>query len=1618
MRSLVAHARRAGLLHFAARLTLPVALLGAAVPAMAQNVSLTGGTYTQNFDTLSNVAGSTTNTALPTGWLLTEGGGGARDNEQYAVDTGSSTTGDVYSYGAAGSTERAFGALRSGTLIPVIGACFTNNTGGTLTSLQVAYTGEQWRLGTAARTDALNFEYSLDATSLTTGSWTGVAALNFVTPDTATTGAKNGNAAATRTALSATIGSLSISNGASFCIRWNDTDASGADDGLAVDDFSLTTAASVSPVLAVSDVSAVEGNSGTTIFIFGIGLSQPAGPGGVSFSFTTADGTAIAEGDYQTGSGMASIPQGATSTTIGIAVNGDTTTEADETFFLNVFGVTGATVADGQGQGTILNDDITVLQIHDIQGSGLTSPVTGASVTTEGIVTAQKFNNGFFLQTPDAQADADPATSQGLFVFTSTAPPASAAVGNRVRVTGTVAEFTPSTNLNQLSITQLTSVTSIQVLSTGNALPAPVVLPAADFSAASTPGTAEKYEGMRVTIASATTVSGSDGNITESSATSSTTGVFHVVLDGVGRPYREAGIGVLDLFPIPGGKTPPRWDTNQERIMVRSRGQVGATSIALDAGAQVTNMTGVMDYFTGTWAVLPDVGSGTTAGGITPTAVPDPAADEVTIAGFNLLRFFDEVNDSNGAPTLQAAALDKRLTKTSLAFCDYLKAPDIVGVVEVENLRVLGMLADRINSTCARAPQYVPYLVQGNDAGGINVGFLVSTRAIGSVSRVEVLEVTQYGKATLFNNPDSSTSLLNDRPPLLLRAIVHADNGGTYPVTVIVNHLRSLNGLDDTGPGSSGWPTEGDRVRNKRAQQALFLANLVHSRQQADPNERIVLLGDFNAFEFSDGYVDVMGIIRGDQVPADQVITHLPSPITAPLIDGGQFIAAPAERYSYVFEGSAQTLDHVVVNEATVLDATDLRVDHARINADFGVHNFGVAGNAIRVSDHDPVLLGITVGAFRSADLSIAASAAPTTVVVGGTVTFTVNVANAGPYDAPSAAVALVFGALVNPAVTAPAGWTCAAPVQSVADTTVTCTTPNFANGGSAVFTATVGTDATLANTTLQLDAAISSQVNDPANANNNAMTSVQVQALSDLAVTAAGGGTVDVGGTANFTVTASNAGPNDAAFTGVALVFDALVTPAVTAPAGWTCAAPSQSAGTTTVTCTLASFANGGSATFSATVPADAALGGTSLGLAAAISSQFTDPNPGNNSAMTSVTVRAIADVATTVATSTPNVVLGGTASWTVGVSNAGPSAAANTTVTLVLNAVVTPNVTAAAGFTCGAPVQTATTTTVTCTNASLASAATGTFAVTVPVTASLGNGTLTLTSTVATATVDTASGNDTASASVNVNTSTDLAATVTATTATALPGGQATWSVGVSNAGPSPANNATVTLTLNALVIPTITAPAGWSCAAPTQTATTTSVVCSNASVASGANGTFGVEVTVPGAYTGTLTLSATVATATADGNAANNTASASVQVSASADLRTQILGRSERGGVFMVVVTNGGPSPAAAPRLTITGNMLPRNVSLVPAAGWSCAPVTVSSGFRFDCTASSPLAVGASAYFGVALAGRGPQTVLFTATVSSTTSDPNTANNTTQRSLTGAGLPDVCVHRYCRR
>ncbi|RPE79647.1 lamin tail domain-containing protein [Vulcaniibacterium tengchongense] len=857
------------------------------------------------------------------------------------------------------------------------------------------------------------------------------------------------------------------------------------------------------------------------------------------------------------------------------------------------------------------------LAIARIQGGGLRSPYEGKRVVTEGVVTARKFNNGFFLQ---SEGDGDPATSDAIFVFTGSAPPAAAAVGHRVRVTARVEEFVPSSNRNQLSVTELVEPT-VELLHAGAALPAPVELGAAELGPDAAPDALERLEAMRVSVAAATAVAPSGGSIRDASATAANDGVFHVVLPGVARPFREPGIGVLDaaLAALPPDKRPPLFDTNPERLMVRSWGQIDAQPLTVDVGAQVRGLRGVLDYHSGTWALLPDPATPpAVAGGRLPQPVSEPAYDEVTVAGFNLLRLFDEVADNNGAPTVQPQALAFRLAKAAAAICDYLKAPDILGVVEVENLRVLGLLSERVDAACgARAPHYQPYLVPGNDVGGINVGFLVARRDNGAGRpRVDALEVVQYGKDATLANPDGSTSLLNDRPPLLLRARVHQDNGAQYPVTVIVNHLRSLNDLDSADPGENGWSSAGARVRAKRGAQAAYLAGLVESLQQADPSEKIILVGDFNAFEFNDGYVDVLGVIKGEPAPPGRVLSHVPSPLARPLIDGSQLIADPAQRYSYVYAGNAQALDHVLVNEALFLDAAAVRVEHARINADFAVDHFDDPALPLRVSDHDPVRLSIAVPAFRSADLAVAAGATPRSVRAGQTATFAAAVRNAGPNPAEHAAVAFAFDAAVTPAVTAPAGWTCAAPAQDAASTTVTCTTPRLAPQGAAEFALAVAAPALAHGAALRMAAAVRSQTRDPANGDNQAEAAVTVVQSAALSVRIEGGLLpVRKGAIATFLVPVRNAGPDAAQQ--ARLVLEGNVAgrfAAVSAPRGWRCARADTGAGFRAECAREAALAPGTQwFAFAVTVP-ERPRRGAELEFAAQIGAATPDPDAGDN--------------------------------------------------------------------------------------------------------------------------------------------------------------------------------------------------------------------------------------------------------------------------------------------------------------------------------------------------------------------------------------------------------------------
>ena len=222
-----------------------------ATTAVAQ-VSLTtlGSPSTQNFDSLasSGTPAWTDNSTLP-GWY-SQFTAVTTNPTTYATGTGTSTTGALYSFGVAGTnpvTDRALGSLASGTPGNILFAVrFANNTGTTITSFNISYNGEEWRNGGNATPQKLDFQYQIvsagtitDANTPTTG-WTDFDSLDFTSPiATVTAAALDGNAAANRTALSATL-TVSVPAGQEIWLRWLDTNDAGNDHGLAIDDLSVT----------------------------------------------------------------------------------------------------------------------------------------------------------------------------------------------------------------------------------------------------------------------------------------------------------------------------------------------------------------------------------------------------------------------------------------------------------------------------------------------------------------------------------------------------------------------------------------------------------------------------------------------------------------------------------------------------------------------------------------------------------------------------------------------------------------------------------------------------------------------------------------------------------------------------------------------------------------------------------------------------------------------------------------------------------------------------------------------------------------------------------------------------------------------------------------------------------------------------------------------------------------------------------------------------------------------------------------------------------------------------------------------------------------------------------
>lgn len=557
-----------------------------------------------------------------------------------------------------------------------------------------------------------------------------------------------------------------------------------------------------------------------------------------------------------------------------------------------------------------------VQEIHEIQGRGLSSPREGATVTTNDNIVTAVGAGGFFIQTPTARSDNDADTSDGVFVLHGGSPTVD--VGDQVDVAGTVEEYFDFTRIDAIG-----AGGSVSIDASNQPLPPPVEFNAARPSPnPARPSCAreyECYEGMRVRIATGTVSSGSQRFSSDPVAEMYVTATSS-------RGFREPGI------EYPGRPGLPVWDGNPE-VFELDPDRLGLPNVSWVPGTTFT-ATGVLGYEFGGYEIWPTELTVRTAAEALPRAVRAKAPGEIAVASQNLLN-------------LSVGAGATKLGKLSRLVREVLRSPDIVAVQEVGGLTALQNLAERIRSDDSNVRYAAHVEAPGRSSA---VGFLVR-------SGVTVGRVTEHGRSETFVDPrDGTVDRLHDRPPVVLEA-----TAGGLAFSVVAIHNRSLIDVDDAARGE--W------VRTKRLEQAQSVARLVESLQEA----KTIVVGDFNAFQFTDGYVDVVGQIRGRVTP-DKNLMSGPDLVTRDLCNLTDRVP-DLEKYSFIFGGNAQALDHALVNQS--LERHVVGVEYARGNADAARRNEDDATNALFAADHDGLVVYLSPDAKPPVDPSPCEASTP-----------------------------------------------------------------------------------------------------------------------------------------------------------------------------------------------------------------------------------------------------------------------------------------------------------------------------------------------------------------------------------------------------------------------------------------------------------------------------------------------------------------------------------------------------------------------------------------------------------------------------------------------------------------
>jgi predicted extracellular nuclease len=610
----------------------------------------------------------------------------------------------------------------------------------------------------------------------------------------------------------------------------------------------------------------------------------------------------------------------------------------------------------GNPQGSGSGPGAVVATIGQIQGASHISPLNGRSVIAEGVVTARRIagGRGFWMQDP--AGDGNAATSDGVFVFLNQTP--AAQIGDRVRAAGTVSEFrggcadpcTPAagSGFNNLTITQINSTNSaVQVLSSGNVLPAAKVL-----------GTGGLLPPTETIDDDAATTR--DVEVTNDYEPAEDAIDFYESLEGmIVRLDSGAAVvgptksfGEITLLPNGGswatGLRTPRGgillggylDGNPERITVDDEilrdlitPRPAKAMPDMDVGAVVTSpVVGPLDYTFANYKIQATTTPTFLASPIVREEATSPRDQELLVATFNV-------------ENLTAIDPQSKFDELAEMIVHNLKAPDLIGIEEVQDDNGAPPPASRDDGTvvavqtwsrliaaiqAAGGPLYEHRQIDpvnnadgGAPGGNIRVGFLFRTdRGLSFTDRpggdattpVAVVDHPSGPRLTL------SPGRIDPANPAFVdtrKSLVGEFRFRGKQLFVVVNHFSS-KGDDQPLFGRFQPPTRFSEIA--RHGQAQAVNDFVDDILVADPNAHVIVLGDINDFEFS----ETVDILEGG------VLTSLVNTL------------APAERYSYVFEGNSQVLDQILLSDP-VLDRL-VEYDVVHVNAEF----------AVQASDHEP----------------------------------------------------------------------------------------------------------------------------------------------------------------------------------------------------------------------------------------------------------------------------------------------------------------------------------------------------------------------------------------------------------------------------------------------------------------------------------------------------------------------------------------------------------------------------------------------------------------------------------------------------------------------------------------